>query len=86
MLKEKIGFTQGVIWAVAECFRNGLEGAAEFLWKESNFGKEDLKYGDSYDTDKLKDKIRELNDNYCEKCHAPLFPKENKFCELCNFN
>uniref|UniRef100_A0A6M3LZA9 Uncharacterized protein n=1 Tax=viral metagenome TaxID=1070528 RepID=A0A6M3LZA9_9ZZZZ len=47
---EKIGFTQGVVYAVALCIRNFCEGGAELIWKESNFNFSDLSVCDDYDS------------------------------------
>lgn len=46
---EKIGFTQGVVYAVALCIRNYCENGAELIWKESNFDFGDLSVCDDYD-------------------------------------
>ena len=47
---EKIGFTQGVVYAVALCIRNFCEDGAELIWKESNFNFSDLSVCDDYDS------------------------------------
>lgn len=59
MKANKIGFTQGVVYAVALLLRTCHEGAAETLWKESGFTKQDLNICDAYDADK----VREYFDN-----------------------
>jgi len=50
---RKEGFTQGVVYAIAQCIRFGEEGTAGYLWHESNFEKKDLKCCDEYDTKEL---------------------------------
>jgi len=46
----KIGFIQGVVYAVALCIRCQCEGAAELIWEESNFDFGDLSVCDKYDS------------------------------------
>lgn len=47
------GFTQGVVYAVAQCLRLGFDGAAEQLWNESGFELSDLKCCDEYDVNEI---------------------------------
>ena len=54
MDNEKKGFTRGVVYSVAQCFRNGQEGAGELIWHESGFDEDDLAICDDYDADEIR--------------------------------
>lgn len=51
--KQKIGFTQGVVYAIAQAIRFGREDTAQYLWDESGFTRQDLKVCDEYDAKEL---------------------------------
>lgn len=54
MKQREIGFTQGVVYAIAQCVRFGNSDTAEYLWNESGFKKDDLKVCDEYDVQELR--------------------------------
>jgi len=53
MNKEKIGFTQGFVYAVAQLLRNDPTDA-ETLWQESGFAEKDLRFCDDYDAEEVR--------------------------------
>lgn len=57
--EEKIGFTQGVVYAVALCLRNFSENGAELIWKESNFDFSDLSVCEEYDAKIVRNYFRQ---------------------------
>ena len=54
MKAEKRGFTQGVVYAIAQLIRLGDTGHAEIIWDESGFSENDLNFCDNYDADKVR--------------------------------
>ena len=60
MDKREIGFTQGVVYAIALLTRNGYgNGNAEILWNESGFSEKDLAVCENYDADEVRKMLEE---------------------------
>jgi len=61
MDKREIGFTQGVVFAIALLIRNGYgygNGNAEILWNESGFTEKDLEVCENYDADEVRKMLK----------------------------
>jgi len=58
MDKREIGFTQGVVYAIALLIRNGYE-YANTLWNESGFSEKDLAVCENYDADEVRKMLEE---------------------------
>ena len=54
LTQKQIGFTQGVVYAIAQVIRYGHESVAEYLWNESGFTSVDLSVCDEYDLKELR--------------------------------
>jgi hypothetical protein len=55
MGEEKyIGFTQGVVYSVAQLVRRGNLHLAKYLWKESGFESDDIKVCSEQDVKELR--------------------------------
>lgn len=52
------GFTQGVIYSIAELIRRGAVDYAEELWIQSGFKESDLSICDSYDANKVRELLK----------------------------
>jgi len=56
----EIGFTQGVVNALAQLIRGHNENAAEGLWNESGFTEDDLKVCDDYDVKEVRKMLSKM--------------------------
>lgn len=56
--REK-GFTQGVVYVIAQVLRNDPIDA-EGLWNESGFTEDDLYVCDDYDADEIRKMLNEM--------------------------
>ena len=54
MNAEKKGFTQGVVYAIAQLIRAGEDSSAEWIWDESGFDSKDLDLCDDYDAKEVR--------------------------------
>lgn len=57
--ERRKGFTQGVVYVIAQVIRNDPIDA-EGLWNESGFTKEDLRVCDNYDADEIRKMLKKM--------------------------
>ena len=58
--ERKIGFTQGLVYTIANANRMYHEGAAEELWRESGLKIKDLKHCEKYDVDEIRKMLKSI--------------------------
>uniref|UniRef100_A0A6M3L8I4 Uncharacterized protein n=1 Tax=viral metagenome TaxID=1070528 RepID=A0A6M3L8I4_9ZZZZ len=87
MDKEKRGFTCGLVYAAAQCFRNGFEPVGEFLWNESGFKKRDLAVCDEYDAKEIRKYFNFSQTDNTRKCRHPrlIYDGIAADCPDCDF-
>lgn len=56
---EKLGFTHGAIWAIAELIRQAEEGHAELLWHAGGFTSDDINLCDACDSKEVRRYLKE---------------------------